>query len=143
MTIAKLPKLNKPLLKRIIKHIAEEPLRYIQDSWVESRTKATWGEEAPACETAGCIAGWAVFLSTPKKNWLRIIYKQERGSDSDYIRTKARKLLGLTHDEALALFSPNNQERNSGSQGVESASNKINALIEDRVEFAAARYKIY
>ena len=142
MTIAKLPKLNKPLLKRIIKHIAEEPLRYIQDTWVEQRTKAIWSEEAPACETVGCIAGWAVFLSTPKKNWLSLIRKQER-VDSDYIRTKARKLLGLTEGEAMVLFSPNNQERNSGPEGVKSASNKIHALLEDREEFAAARYTQY
>lgn len=54
------PKLNVKLLRRIQKHILEEPRRLDMGNW--KRTNMD-GLHAPPCGTTACIAGWALTLS--------------------------------------------------------------------------------
>lgn len=119
----KVPKLNVKLLRRIQRHIVAEPRRYEQSVYGDTVT----GKKAPTCGTQGCIAGWAVFLSTPKSKWQTWIeekYCQMKGTATD--------LLGLTENEADELFSDTNQKYNRGKLGVRAACKKINALIISR-----------
>jgi hypothetical protein len=62
------------LLRRVVRHIKAEPLRYDQD---ETLIKVAPGEDfyytnfgyrpAPACGTVGCLAGWVAALTLPKE----------------------------------------------------------------------------
>ena len=119
----KKPKLNVRLLRRIKRHLIAEPRRYEQSVYGNT----VEGKKAPACGTEGCIAGWAVFLSTPKSQWQTWI-------EEKYFRMKAKatELLGLDKSEANDLFSDANQKYNRGKLGVRAACKKIDALIESR-----------
>jgi hypothetical protein len=71
------PKLNVRLLRKIQKHILEEPRRFLMaDVVVKAQTQDEWSIEAddypdmsklmPPCKTAACIAGWANLLTGAK-----------------------------------------------------------------------------
>lgn len=53
------------------------------------------------CETTGCAAGWTVALERGLKAGTRI---ESKIPDSDDVFCEARDLLGLTEEEADALF---------------------------------------
>lgn len=65
--------LNTKLLRKVKKHILEEPKRLAMIHWSKRGLPGTqlksegWGEEPtrtfPPCGTVGCIAGWACMLS--------------------------------------------------------------------------------
>lgn len=69
------PNLNVRLLRRIQKHILEEPRRFFMESVVVATTPGSrkWDESAswftdlsrtvPPCGTAACIHGWTALLS--------------------------------------------------------------------------------
>jgi hypothetical protein len=100
MEEGELMKLNVRLLRKIQRHILEEPKRFImgdvivrEDPGVEILDdELIW--KMPKCGTAACIAGWALLLSG------------KRGSDM----SKAAKLLGIEdpdtegYDGDSALF---------------------------------------
>jgi len=46
------------LLRRIQKHVLKEPRRLVMRSWAKPSREVR-------CGTVGCIAGWAVMLTTP------------------------------------------------------------------------------
>jgi len=123
-------KLNVKLLNRIKKHIIAEPKRYNQNIW----GRQVIGEDAPACGTQGCIAGWAVFLSFPKSRWHEFIHKfaPSRAREVYEISRRARILLGLTRKEADSLFEWVGDGLGTGKLGVQNACKKIDALIESR-----------
>jgi hypothetical protein len=55
--------MNVKLLRKIQKHILEEPRRLDMDVvLVKDIDPASW-RDAPPCGTVGCIAGWACALS--------------------------------------------------------------------------------
>lgn len=75
-----MPKVNKALLCKVIRHIEQNPQEWAQEVW-ESE-----------CGTRACVAGWAIKLSGQK------VY--DLGSPSD----RAKELLGITEDQACRLF---------------------------------------
>jgi len=138
--MSKNPKLNVSLLKRIIKHLRQEPKRYNQSQWGKDVHEES---NAPACGTQGCIAGWAVFLNVPQALWPHMLAGGAFTSGNTFIcglscapATKvAQEILGLNSKEAYALFSADNQTYITGPEGVKDAVRKINLLISDRAEF--------
>jgi hypothetical protein len=97
--------MNVELLRKVEKHILEEPKRLYMRSWIvredHARVLITHVGETRGfaqCGTAACIAGWAVLLSHENtENELRL------GMDVYY---EARTLLGLNTHEADRLFDP-------------------------------------
>lgn len=68
-------KLNVKLLRRIQKHILDEPRRFVMErSILKSTPGFTFNSDnntiqrLPSCGTAACIAGWAVELTTHDAN---------------------------------------------------------------------------
>ena len=95
-TEKQIEKRNK-LLRRVIEHIKEEPLRLDMEVWENS--KRTMGKEGseypvPPCGTTACIFGWANLLN--RKN-------SERPEDIPYFRSAIAELLSITLDEAAIL----------------------------------------
>ena len=97
--------MNTRLLRKVAKHIAEEPRRFqmgtwyqsasMQDQVVEYSTKSSANtHDFPQCGTAACIGGWACILSGVT-----------RKSVLDDAEAKAKKLLNLDSDSAFSLFS--------------------------------------
>jgi hypothetical protein len=66
--------LNVKLLRKIQKHILEEPKRLVMRDWIITKAEGykSFRNDAeeitkfPKCGTAACIAGWAVILSGDK-----------------------------------------------------------------------------
>ena len=81
-------KMNVRLLRRVAKHIAEEPRRL--DMYKIAAKTSTGQTDTPPCGTVGCIAGWACLLSGSSVH----------GSSW----SKGMKLLGLTNEQAFRLF---------------------------------------
>lgn len=117
-------KLNVKLLEKIKKHLKEEPKRYHQGKWVEE--VSVWDANAPACGTVGCIAGWAVLLSVPKKRWSFWFRREES------IKDRASKLLGLDYNQTNYLFAAGNQMDWTGPAGVAEACKKIDHIIKGK-----------
>lgn len=55
--------MNVELLEKVKQHILEEPKRLWMGDWAFKVSPTD--ENAPACGTVGCIAGWASLLSNP------------------------------------------------------------------------------
>lgn len=97
------PKLNVRLIRKVIKHITEEPKRYFQHDFI--RTGEPGGSVAEdyfndthkyaQCGTAGCIAGWAYLLSAARPN---------KNAAVCTIVNKATKKMGITSDQSDMLF---------------------------------------
>jgi hypothetical protein len=93
-------KLNVKLLRKIKKHVEEEPRRLIMARWQQKgRAGELVEDEAatfnlPECGTAACIAGWAVNLSGKK-------------IETD-VGARAMTLLGLTFEQSQNLFNTGN-----------------------------------
>lgn len=85
------PKHNFRLLRRVIKHIKEEPKRLNMD--ILSHHVEAFDPDFPPCGTQGCIAGWACMLTGTKPRMY-----------DNFMWGKGRKLLGLTSEEAKRLF---------------------------------------
>lgn len=70
--------MNVKLLRKVKKHILEEPRRFAMGTWLKKYTPGTLIDEpdseafvtrrVPACGTVGCIAGWTVDLTGGKSN---------------------------------------------------------------------------
>lgn len=84
------PKLNVKLLRKIQKHILQEPKRYDQNVWFERKNPQHDPSFAP-CGTMACIGGWAQSLSS-KRGLVEPSFD------------KARRLLGLECDQAARLL---------------------------------------
>jgi hypothetical protein len=89
--------MNVRLLRRVAKHISEEPRRLDMGVLTDIRTKYEYGDDAPPCGTVGCIAGWACLLtgSKPQHAWQGGFNYWDKGA----------KLLGLSPIQAKRLFS--------------------------------------
>lgn len=83
-------RINVRLLRKIQKHILEEPRRYDQNLWRIEVDPAT-NPERPPCGTMACIGGWATALSGKER-------------DSYLGWDVAMRLLGLTREQADRLF---------------------------------------
>lgn len=80
--------MNTKLLRRVAKHIAEEPKRL--NMGMIAKTVDQENKNSPKCGTVGCIAGWACLLS---------------GMDVNQASwSRAEELLDLDGDESFRLF---------------------------------------
>lgn len=90
--------MNVRLLRKVKKHILEEPKRLLMTYWRVN--KKTDGRESlpgnhagfASCGTAACIAGWAWTLEHPRKRFPEM-------------STKVAELLGINPAERFRLFS--------------------------------------
>lgn len=95
--------MNVDLLRKVATHILEEPKRLHMHSFVRRQDRgdsltSRKGEirEFPECGSAGCIAGWAIMLTSNEPlPW-----------DVGIIMRQARRLLELSDDESYRLFGP-------------------------------------
>lgn len=134
----KKPRLNVKLLKKIVKHIKANPKDYSQNWWCTGNVEEL-KPKGIVCDTAACIGGWAVLLSVPKEE---VPYLVEHKESIDFY-ARAKKLLGLTSQEAAALFSDDNQIHATGIKGAREGIQKINDLIRDRKSFPKKHQDIY
>lgn len=86
--------LNVELLRKIQKHILEEPRRLDMTAWLDAAPV-----DVVPCGTVACIAGWALHLSNTKPG-----STTEGGKWSG----PARKVLGLSYEEGDKLFYEDN-----------------------------------
>jgi hypothetical protein len=89
--------MNVKLLRRVKKHILEEPRRLCMAWYVIKKSedkKLIAGRPFAKCNTAACIAGWTLELNKIEVN----------PYESEHIR--ACKLLDISYDEGLRLFEP-------------------------------------
>jgi hypothetical protein len=96
--------MNVKLLRKVKKHILEEPKRFRMMGWVLRRNEAaTLVEDAgtgssrvlwefPQCDTAACIGGWGVLLTAKRK---------VRTND---LFARAKRVFGLNQNQASILF---------------------------------------
>jgi hypothetical protein len=83
------------LLRRVAKHILAEPKRLDMAYFIDRVTDPKGvAHKMPPCGTVGCIAGWAVTLSTTE----RVAYGR--------IATRAAKFIGIGDVVAQRLFYP-------------------------------------
>jgi hypothetical protein len=72
--VKKATKLNVRLLRKIQRHILEEPKRFIMGDVIAQGEPGEYVEdcdlewEMPRCGTTACIAGWALFLGGARNN---------------------------------------------------------------------------
>ena len=130
----KKPKLNVALLRKVDKHISAVPERFYMGDFghkTDSAGGETVGEVEPVCNTQACIGGWGVFLShgMTKRTWHKLLDDQ----DFDF-EVEARKLLGLTRDEAKSLFYWGTCAL-PGPDLVQEGHERIQLLIKDRKKF--------
>jgi hypothetical protein len=90
-------KINVKLLRKVKRHILLEPKRLNMGCFIARKDELQddplmYPVKFPSCGTVGCIAGWAVALSTEKK----LKYGRIEGA--------AKRLLGLTPRQAYYLF---------------------------------------
>lgn len=102
---------NEKLYDKMVKHIAEEKERFDMLVPVELANEQgkvvvyDFGNQytlKPPCGTVACAAGWAVLLGEPGR--IRDKAKKWAKKDWDGVFSKARRLLGITGDEAYKLF---------------------------------------
>lgn len=99
------PKINKVMIRHVLKHIKEDLRRL---------NMCTWGTKvdpesaySPPCGTRACFAGWAVLLNTPKDQWPYLFHLDFNSGEnrmSSYTREQATKLLGFNRNEAISIF---------------------------------------
>lgn len=97
--------MNTKLLRQIKEHILAEPKRLYMGEWIRRKThpnqmimdREYHYREFAGCDTAACIAGWAVLLSSPKPDSVG-----QLGGVSE----QATNLLDLSQDSAYRLFAP-------------------------------------
>jgi hypothetical protein len=119
--------MNVPLLRKVKKHILAEPRRLEMNNWAVNVDE----EEAP-CGTQACIAGWAVILGkglTNNKKREKYIDRANTHYSMNFWHNTARKLLGLTQDQAYNLFQIHTNQR--GQSGAIFMAKKIDELIEE------------
>jgi len=110
----KKPRLNRALLLKVADYIERHPDKYDQSAWMGVPVKAgdrtlismagydpKTAKEAVSCDTVGCVAGWAVFLTDRAQ--YRELFELE---DDGYLSwlTAGRAALGLSEVASLWLF---------------------------------------
>jgi hypothetical protein len=94
------------LLRKVKKHILEEPKRFDMGSWGFKKR----GRGAPICKTVACIAGWATILQTlPGKKLLQLPKINLNGSLEDESvmlvnRGTGQQALQISYQQAEVLF---------------------------------------
>lgn len=125
--------LNVPLLRKVQKHILEEPRRLNMSQWLQ------YSDAAP-CGTVGCIAGWALKLSGSRlRNTDKFAKAASELLNIKFSRTKDYRLFNDDCD-AARLFSTLNWPRQFSeryyssefpSERAEVTSDRIDYFIEE------------
>ncbi len=97
--------MNVKLLRKVAKHILEEPKRLLMRTWIfeksdkQTRVRMAQGGSRPfaKCGTAACISGWACIISG---------HGEEAKKDS--FMDVGMRLLGIGYPQAYRLFGPEN-----------------------------------
>ncbi len=97
-------KKQEKLYNSVIEHILEEPKRINMNSWALNPDLVD-EDMRPQCNTVGCFAGWAYFLSEKVKDG------ELHRVDSMNIEDTAQAALGLTVEQAGRLFYPSSWPR--------------------------------
>ncbi len=96
-------KLNHPLIEQIIEKILAEPRAFNMEIVLQEAGEAgQYGELAPACNTVGCIAGWAVLLTHGIQQ--AHTYTHPGLKPRQDIIEEAAGLLGMSKQEAKQVF---------------------------------------
>lgn len=89
-------RVNIKLFERIMEQIETEPQRFLMAMFFDG---SGWDTGREDCQTAACIAGWAIALTDKEAIQSQGLYH------SDHLAmTMARDLLGITTIEAQRLF---------------------------------------
>lgn len=99
------PKINLPLIRKVLRHIKAEPKRLEMGTWhmrVEESTDK-YRSKFPACGTRACFAGWVYILSPKTKAESNHRLKLPCPNIS-FVREDALKALGFTSSEADLVF---------------------------------------
>lgn len=86
--------INVRLLRKVKRHILEEPRRLLMYTWASN------SNDAP-CGTAGCIAGWSAILSGRPADEVKAV--QDHAA-SIVFRGEAAQLLRISDAQAARLF---------------------------------------
>lgn len=108
--------INMKLMRKVLAHIKSDFRRLNMGTYGElkgSESAQMEKEEGclvnpnrwPSCNTKACMAGWTVLVSTPKSQWKSLFEKD--GDMKTSTHSKARKLLGLSVEEANEIFTGN------------------------------------
>jgi hypothetical protein len=97
------PTINVPLLRKTLEHITAHPEEWDQGVWMRQSNRTE-------CGTAGCVAGWALTFAGHELDFESCFFPNEALDliDGRPIETVAQAELGLTEDQANALFSEHN-----------------------------------
>lgn len=101
---------TKFLATEIQDYLTRYPDRHDQNSWVSvpysddtenvaNEIKAL-ASSKPLCNSTMCVAGTAVFLTTPAKEFKKLVLNDEE----DFYETRGAELLGLDDNEAANIF---------------------------------------
>lgn len=91
-----MPERNVALLEKTMQHIIDNPEQHDQDSF--------WND----CGTPSCFAGWAMHFSGLTRHDVTVWYSRNPDSTFGANTGCAAELLGLTDEEACAMFSISN-----------------------------------
>jgi hypothetical protein len=93
--------MNVKLLRKVKKHILEEPKRLYMSDYIKLEGESFIGREYAKCGTAACIAGWTCILSLKELEPKKIKHSINENE-------KAAELLGISGSTAHRLFIPTN-----------------------------------
>jgi hypothetical protein len=99
--------INKPLLRKVRKLIADEPRRLHMGTWGRKLQKSErTASDAPPCGTVACLAGWTVLASRPESEWPKLFYRDGniRSIDQMAVSAKAAELLRINYAKAMTIF---------------------------------------
>lgn len=86
--------LNEPLIREVVQAIEEQSEKWNQNSYGVDVDPDSYKYVAD-CESAMCFAGWALYLSGS-------VYTPQSYPTSEFC--DAKTVLGLSHDQAKAIF---------------------------------------
>jgi len=102
---------NAELAWRVMDHIDAHPEQHNQGAWF-------FRQPASDCGTKACFAGWASLLSGDEPKWAHGYQLQTdaviAGGKTRYIEARAMELLGISGDQADALFYGANSREDLG-----------------------------
>lgn len=90
--------MNTKLLRKVAKHIAEEPRRLEMEYMTTPLSKIT-PKDRPPCGTVACIAGWALIL-TKEARYANTNFPVDESGD-EVCADAAENLLGISDGQKL------------------------------------------
>ena len=141
--------MNTKLLRKIQKHILEEPKRLFMDSFVDRMeryensneflraTNRDFLSEIPPCGTTGCIAGWAVLFELPEeqdddiRRW-NLTFFQDTGARLLDISDKQAEMLFYTQNWPDGLGQKHDEAKSGSMRRAKITSKRIDLFIKSK-----------